>query len=113
MGVSVPPVAIVQLSPNPVCLGNAMAWDLSGSYAPGSSVSSYAIDFGDSNDDTGQSGNHTYAAAGTYTVTSTIVSAAGLTITTENEVNVIDCTNTLLMNSIYASTDGSGVYYWE
>jgi len=79
MGVSVSPVIIMILSPNPICLGSAMAWDLSGSYAPGSTISSYAIDFGDSNDDTGQSGNHTYAAAGEYTVTATIVSAAGLT----------------------------------
>jgi hypothetical protein len=113
MGVSVPPVAIVSLTPNPICLGSAMAWDLSGSYAPGSSISTYAIDFGDSNDDTGQSGSHTYAVAGTYTVTSTIISAAGVTTIAENEVNVIDCSSTLLLNSIYASTDGSGVFYWE
>lgn len=113
MGVSVSPVINMALTPNPVCLGNAMAWDLSGSYAPGSSISSYAIDFGDGNDDTGQSGNHTYGAAGTYTVTSTIVSAAGVTQVFYEEVNVIDCTDTLLLNSIYASTDGNGVYYWE
>lgn len=113
MGVSVPPVIIIDLDPNPVCLGNAMAWDLGASYAPGSSISSYAIDFGDGNDDTGQSGNHTYGAAGTYTVTASIVTAAGLTITATEEVNVIDCTDPLLLNSIYASTDGNGVFYWE
>jgi hypothetical protein len=112
MGVSVPPVAIIDLSPNPVCLGNAMAWDLSGSYAPGDTISDYEIDFGDSNDDTGQSGNHTYAAAGTYTVTSTITTTAGLVIAGVNEVDVIDCTDPVLLNSIYAATDGSGVFYW-
>lgn len=113
MGVSVPPAVIAILSPNPVCLGNPMNWDLSGSYAPGSSISSYAIDFGDSNDDTGQSGNHTYAAAGTFTVTMTIVTAAGLTQVATEEVNVIDCTDPLLLASIYAATDGSGVFYFE
>ena len=113
VGVSVPPVAIVILTPNPVCLGSAMAWDLSGSYAPGSSISSFAIDFGDSNDDTGSSGSHTYATAGTFTVTSTIVTAAGLTVIATDEVNVIDCTDTLLLNNIYATTDGSGVFYFE
>jgi hypothetical protein len=113
MGVSVPPVPIADLSPNPVCLGSAMAWDISGSYAPGSTVSTYAIDFGDSNDDTGQSGSHTYAAAGEYFVEVTITSAAGLVSSTLTEVNVIDCTDLLLLNSIYASTDGSGVYYFE
>lgn len=113
MGISYPPIAIVDLSPNPVCLSSAMAWDLSGSYAPGDTISSYAIDFGDSNDDTGQSGSHTYAAAGTYTVTSTIVTNAGLTITATDEVNVIDCSDPLLLDYIYATTDGSGVFYFE
>lgn len=113
MGVSVPPSVNISITPNPICLGSSMAWDLSGSHAPGSSISSYAIDFGDSNDDTGASGSHTYAAAGTYTVSVTITTAAGLTQTATKEVNVIDCTSPLLLSNIYASTDGSGVFYWE
>ncbi len=113
MGVSVSPSIIMILSPNPICLGSAMAWDLSGSYAPGSSISSFAIDFGDTNTDTGQSGSHTYGSAGTFTVTATVVTAAGLTQTILAEVNVFDCSSPLLLNSIYASTDGSGVFYFE
>ena len=113
MGISYPPVPIIDLSPNPVCLGNAMAWDLSGSYASDGPIASYAIDFGDGNDDTGQSGNHTYAAAGSYTVTVTITDNGGITQTATEEVNVVDCTDTLLLDYIYASTDGSGVFYWE
>ncbi len=112
MGVSVSPVVIIILTPNPVCLGGAMAWDLVASYAPGSSISSYAIDFGDSNNDTGVSGSHTYAAAGTFTVSVTVTSAAGLTQTGTKEVNVIDCSDTFLLDIIYASTDGSGVFFW-
>ncbi len=113
MGVSVPPVVNISLTPNPVCLGSAMAWDLGGSYAPGSAVSTFAINFGDSNTDTGSSGSHTYATAGTFTVSATITSVAGLTQTSEKEVNIFDCSNTLLLNTIYAGTDGSGVFYFE
>jgi PKD repeat protein len=113
MGVSKEPVAILTLSPNPICLGNAMAWDFTGSYSPSSTVASYGINFGDSNSDTGLSGNHTYGAAGTYTVTATVTDGLGVTQTVTNEVNVIDCTDTNLLNNIYVSTDGSGVYYWD
>ncbi len=113
MGVSVVPVVVLILTPNPICLGSSMAWDMAASYAPGSTVSTRAIDFGDSNDDTGSSGSHTYATAGEFTVTATITSAAGLTQTITKEVNVIDCSNLLLLENIYASTDGSGVFYFE
>jgi hypothetical protein len=113
MNVSKEPVVILTLSPNPICLGSAMAWDFTGSYAPGSTITSRAIDFGDSNSDTGVSGNHTYAAAGTFTVTATVTEGTGVTQTVEAEVNVIDCSDSLLLNNIYASTDGSGVYYWD
>lgn len=113
MGVSVVPVVVLILTPNPICLGASMAWDMATSYAPGSTISTRAINFGDSNNDTGNSGNHTYATSGTFTVTATVTSAAGLTQETTTEVNVIDCTNLLLMENIYASTDGSGVFYFE
>ncbi len=116
MGVQVPPYIVMDLTPNPVCLGEDVDWDLSGSYAPGSSVSSYAITFGDGNDDSGQSGSHTYGAAGTYTVTATIVSAAGLTQVQVDRLTVVDCSPAeppLFFISIYSATDGSGVYYYE
>jgi PKD repeat protein len=113
MNVSKEPVCILTLSPNPICLGNAMDWDFTGSYAPGSTVTSRDIDFGDTNTDSGVSGSHTYAAAGTYTVTATVTEGTGVTQTVEEEVNVIDCSDSLLLSSIYASTDGSGVFFWE
>lgn len=113
MGVTKVPIVILTLTPNPICLGNAMAWDFTGSYAPGDAIVSRAITFGDSNSDTGVSGTHTYAAAGTFTVTATITNGLGVTQTTTEEVNVIDCTDTLLLANIYASTDGAGVWYWE
>jgi PKD repeat protein len=113
MGVSKEPVVILTLTPNPVCLGNSMAWDFTGSYAPGSTITSYAINFGDSNSDTGISGTHTYATAGEFTITATVTEGTGLTQTVTEEVNVIDCTNLLLLQYIYAATDGSGVWYFE
>lgn len=113
MGVSKEPVIILTLAPNPICLGNAMAWDFTGSYAPGSAITNRAINFGDTNSDTGVSGTHTYATAGTFTVTATITEGTGLTQTVTEEVNVIDCSDTLLLANIYASTDGAGVWFWS
>jgi len=113
MGVSKEPVVILTLDPNPICLGNAMAWDFTGSYAPGSAITNRAINFGDTNSDTGVSGTHTYATAGTFTVTATITEGTGLTQTVTEEVNVIDCSDTLLLANIYASTDGAGVWFWS
>jgi len=52
-------------------------------------------------------------AAGTFTITATITEGGGKTQTVTEEVNVIDCTDALLLRNIYASTDGSGVFYWE
>lgn len=113
MGIAYPPTPVIDISPNPVCLGTAIAWDLSGSYAPNGTITDYAIDFGDSNSDTGSSGNHTYAATGSYTVTVTVTDDTGVSQVGTEEVNVIDCSDTLLLDYIYASTDGSGIYYWE
>ena len=112
-GVSKEPVVILSISPNPVCLGSSITWDFTGSYAPGSSITSYSIDFGDTNTDTGVSGTHTYAAAGSYTVTGTVTEGGGLSQSIEVEVNVIDCSDLLLLEYIYAATDGSGVWYFE
>jgi PKD repeat protein len=113
MGVTKQPSVILTITPNPVCLGNSISWDFTGSYAPGSAITSYSIDFGDGNDDTGVSGTHTYAAAGEYTITATVEEGTGLTQTVTQEVNVIDCTDLLLLGYIYAATDGVGVWYLE
>ncbi len=115
MGVSKQPVVILTISPNPVCLGSAISWDFTGSYAPGSTITSRSISFGDSTtiDPAGVSGSHTYATAGEFTISATVNEGTGLSQTVTEEVNVIDCSNLLLLQNIYASTDGSGVFYFE
>ncbi len=115
MGVSKTPVAILTITPNPVCLGNAITADFTGSYAPGSSITNRRLDFGDATiiDPAGVTETHTYATAGEFTITATITEGGGLTQTVTQEVNVIDCTDTLLLLNIYAATDGSGVWYFD
>lgn len=115
MNVTKEPVIILSVLPNPVCLGNVINWDFTGSYAPGSTITNRTIDFGDSTviDPAGVSGTHTYAAAGEFTITATVEEGTGIEQAVTQEVNVIDCSDPLLLANIYASTDGSGVYYFE
>lgn len=117
MGVAKQPVPIVNINPNPVCLGEAIDWDLTDSYAPGSTVSAWEIDFGDSSSSSGASiaaafGSHTYAAIGTYTVTVTITEGLGKTTNMTREVNVVDCSSPP-QRWLYASTDGQGVWFLD
>lgn len=113
MGVSKQPVAVLSISPNPVCLGEAISWSFVGSYAPGSTITSRSINFGDGNSSNpaAVSGTHTYAAAGSYTVSATVTEGLGTTQTVEVEVNVIDCTDAIVLGYAYIATDGGGVYY--
>lgn len=117
MGVAKQPVPIVSISPNPVCLGESIDWDLTDSYAPGSTISSWEIDFGDASSDTGASigtafGSHTYAAVGEYTVTVTIEEGTGRNTTITREVNVVDCSEPPV-RWVYASTYGEGVWFLD
>lgn len=115
MGVAKQPVPIVDISPPVVCLGEDISWNLTGSYAPGSTISAWEIDFGDGNQDSGAtigtaSGTHTYAAIGTYTVTIVIEEGLGKTQTVTAEINVVDCTIPPA-SWVYVGTYGQGVYY--
>jgi PKD repeat protein len=71
------------------------------------------IDFGDGNSDNpaGTSGTHTYASAGSYTVTATVEEGTGLSQSTTREVNVIDCAAGLLIGGAYQLFYGGGVYF--
>lgn len=116
MGVAKQPVPIVDISPPIVCLGDDISWDLTGSYAPGSTISAWEIDFGDGDPATvgasigTASGTHTYAAIGSYTITIVIEEGLGKTQTVTAEINVVDCT-VPPPAWVYAGTNGQGVYY--
>ncbi|MFT4216806.1 MAG: PKD domain-containing protein [Micropruina sp.] len=60
--------------------------DASGSTDPDGAVASYAWDFGDGTTATGVTASHTYASAGTYSVTLTVTDAQGLTNSTTQSV---------------------------
>jgi len=80
---SQPPVADANGDPDGIyfgTVGSPVKFDGSGSTADGTIVS-YAWNFGDGNTGTGVSPNHTYAAAGTYTVSLTVTDDAGETST--------------------------------
>ena len=120
MGVAKEPVPIVSINPSPICLGDAISWDLTQSYAPGSTITSWEIDFDDSSSSSGAvigsaSGTHTYGAIGVYDIEVTIEEGLGLSQTVTVQVEVLDCT---LTTDIYEGTytyaadnQGGGVYF--
>lgn len=117
MGVAKEPVVIADISPNPLCEGYDISWDISSSYAPGSTLTAWEISFGDSSSSSGAdfpndttSGTHTYAAAGTYDVVITIQEGGGRSQTSTVEVTVVICGEYPYQWS-YAGSDGAGVWF--
>jgi PKD repeat protein len=70
------------------CPGLTCSFDASGSSAPGSSITSYAWDFGDGSTATGAKPSHTFSGPGTNQVTLTVTNAAGTTASVTNTVTV-------------------------
>ncbi len=70
----------------PSCAAASCTFDGSASTAPGSTISSYAWDFGDGTTGTGVKPSHTYSAAGNYQVKLTVTNAAGATATLIRQV---------------------------
>ena len=73
----------------PSCTGLTCSFNASASTAPGSTITSYAWDFGDSGTGTGQQPSHTYASPGTYTVSLTVTNANNQTATTSQQISVV------------------------
>lgn len=120
MGVAKEPVIVANIEPTPICLTEEINWDISGSYAPGSTLTAWEVDFGDDtaaasgsdfpNDTT--SGTHTYAEPGTYKITITLTEGLGKDQDAEYEVEVEDCAQVYEEGAYaYASTDGAGVFF--
>jgi PKD repeat protein len=107
--------------------------DASLSTDPDGTVTTYAWTFGEpgstSNTATGKTATHTYAATGTYTVTLVVTDNAGLTATSQQQVNIVGSPNAnpvanftstrdaLLVNfNAQRSTDSDGTittYAWN
>jgi hypothetical protein len=79
----------------PTCTLLACSFDGSASTAPGSSITSYAWNFGDGATGTGQTPSHTYGSAGTYPVTLTVTNGNNQTATTSQQVKVVSQIHTI------------------
>jgi uncharacterized repeat protein (TIGR01451 family) len=80
-----PPQAAFTVAPSPAVAGEAVAFTDGSSDADGAVVS-WAWDFGDGATSTERHPTHSYAAAGTYTVTLTVTDEQGDTATASQEV---------------------------
>jgi PKD repeat protein len=77
-----PPVAVLNVTPLSGGVPLAVTADTTGSSAPGGSISSITINFGDGSATiNASSAGHTYSTAGTYTVTATVTDNNGASAT--------------------------------
>jgi PKD repeat protein len=86
--VATPPIAAFTYSPSSPQVGETVTFDASASYDPDGTIVSYEWDFGDGKSGVGESANHTYTTAGTYTVTLTVTDNNGLTDIVTDDVTV-------------------------
>ena len=70
------------------CTDGACTFDASASSDPDGSIASFAWDFGDQKTATGPQAQHTYAAAGTYTVRLTVTDDRGAKASTTKDVTI-------------------------
>jgi PKD repeat protein len=82
-----PPVAVLNVTPLSGTVPLAIAANTTGSSAPGGSITSITINFGDGSASVNAaSASHTYNAAGTYTVTVTVTDSNGASATATSTV---------------------------
>ncbi len=89
----------------PACSALACTFDGSGSSDPDGSIASYAWDFGDGTTGSGAKPNHTYAAAGTYTVSLVVTDNSAGTASATRSVTVAAApTSTTLASDTFTRT---------
>jgi len=81
-----PPIAAFNANPSSATVGSSISFNGSASSDPDGTIISYAWQYGDGTTGSGVSVQHTYAAAGTYTVRLTVTDNDGATGTTTHQV---------------------------
>ena len=90
------------------CLNATCFFNGSASTAPGSTITSYAWDFGDSSTATGVQPQHTYAGPGTYQATLTVTNARGDTNSVTQPVTVSAIPASTVAFAASAAVTGNG-----
>jgi len=88
--------------------GLTVDFDASDSYDPDGTITSYKWDFGDENAETGVTVSHTYASAGTYTVTLTVTDDDGATDTDSQDVTISEMATTMHVGDLDGTKDVKG-----
>jgi hypothetical protein len=87
-----PPTAVARAQPSSVAIGQAVAFDGSGSSDPDGTIASFAWDFGDGARATTATASHAYATAGSFVARLTVTDNSGNTGTATATVSVADAT---------------------
>jgi PKD repeat protein len=85
---------VFEYSPIKPVAGQSVQFGANNTYIPGSTIASYAWDFGDSSSGTGVAPTHTYSSAGTYTVELSV---------TDSNSHIFTMTKDIVVESVLSS----------
>ena len=83
--------------------GDKVFFDASASYDPDGTIESWSWSFGDGTTDTGEIVDHTYASAGNFTVTLTVIDDEGLSKTAKTDIVVLAAVRDVAITSVTVS----------